>query len=155
MKTTKTITTAIVLISIIATTSLYAEYVISRPMQVYMQILCTTAWLAYLYVSIKFLGQRTDEVISENIDYIVMDKPLSEVNDEESDVHTPKVKKEKPKYKYRPRPKKVKTEGIEEMPKPKAKPKARVKPTSTDTPKTPGKRSQPAKRKMNNEDDNN
>jgi len=154
MKTTKTITTAIVLISIIAVTSLYAEYVISRPMELYMQILCTTAWLAYLYVSVKFLGQRTTELIDENTDiYVTMDKSLSEVIDDESDVHVPKVKKEKPKYKYRPRPKKVKTDGVEELPKPKAKP--RVKSTSTDIPKTPGKRTQPAKRKGKNEDDDN
>ncbi len=150
----KNLKTVIVLIGIIAVTSLYAEYVISRPMAGYMQILSTVVWLAFIYIAVKVLGQRTDEVISENIDaYIVLDKPLSEVDADEADVNVPK-KESKPKPKRRYKPKAKKTEEAEKK-KPNTRATAKKPTESTDKPVTKRKPQTPRKPRKPNTEDNN
>jgi hypothetical protein len=150
----KNLKTGIALIGIIAVTSLYAEYVISRPMAGYMQILLTVAWLAFIYIAVKVLGQRTDEVIGENIDaYIILDKPLSEVDTDEADVNVPK-KESKPKPKRRYKPKAKKTDEVDTK-KPNTRATAKKPAEATDKPATKRKPQTPRKPRKPNTEDNN
>ena len=153
MKSTKTFLIAIVLMGIIAITSIYAEYVINRPMKVYLQIICTIGWGFSVYLVFKFLGKQTEEVID---DFVIMDKPLSEVDSEpEFEISTEPIDaKPKPKKKYKPRPKKKPESGETGKPKTATKKSANKKPAGEETvsPKKPRAPRKP--RKPNTEDNN-
>lgn len=99
---------AIMLIGIISLTYIFIKLVILQPASVYEQTVYSILLLAYVFISIHLLGKHITKLINKNVSsYLVMDKPLCEIESDESDVIIAKPKKEKPKYKYRPKPKKT------------------------------------------------